>query len=93
MEQIPARTSGSNVWKIAAIIALLCACVCLGALGIFGGIFGAIFSGISSMEKTYYPECETTAGNVCKTCCEQRGHNGYSAGELVNEPGKTCGCL
>ena len=93
MQEIPAKERNMLIWKVAAVMTLLGACACLAFVGLFGGIFGTVFGSLSQMEKTYYPECERVAGDTCQSCCEQRGHTGYSSGEILNEPGKICGCL
>lgn len=93
MQEIPKKNSGMQIWKVAAVVTLLGACGCLAFVGLFGGIFGTVFGTVSSMEKTYYPECERLGGDSCKACCEQHGHNGHATGEMFNEPGKVCGCL
>ena len=78
---------------IAVVVAVLAAsgCICFSALTLVG--IGGVSSAIISQPKTYYPECEPLEGEVCKTCCNNRGHSGYVSGAIMNDNGQNCGCI
>lgn len=90
MEQHPESKSNKKLFIILAIVAFLgvSAVACCGVAGWFG------FTKVQDMDKTYYTECEDlNDSDECNTCCRDRGHSGHVHGEMINEEGKTCGCI
>ena len=91
MQQVPSKSDGKKVILIIGVVLLLLfGCGALVCVGSFAGLFGTF----TSASKAYYPECETLQGSdACQSCCSRNGHSGYVSGEVLNEPGRPCGCL
>lgn len=87
-EQMPQKKSHTRLILIALAVFGLLAILCC------GGVMFVGYRTATTMEKTYYPECETLDDNgACSACCKKHGHNGNVTGNLLNDDGKECGCF
>ncbi len=77
---------------VVVLVLLGLGCACLGGAGFFGGIF-ALLAGVSGQPKTYYAECEMLPSEDCTACCQRHGHAASASGAMINDDGKTCGCM
>jgi hypothetical protein len=88
----PQKSLGNKRTLIIVIAAVVV--VFLGSILCCVGGFGGMIYSISSVEKTYYPECEQLSNiEECDACCKGQGAHGHIFGEFLNEEGKLCGCI
>lgn len=81
-------------------LALVLALVALIGLGlaavsflVVAGVIAALLAQAGQAPKTWYAECEQLRSDDCSECCRAHGHNASASGALLNEGGRTCGCL
>lgn len=86
----PNKSGNSRTIMIVLGIAALLA---LGTCCVAGAVVAGAISAAANLDRTYYPECEMVAGEACKLCCNQKGHNGYITGSIGQDDDRICGCL
>lgn len=87
-EQMPQKKSYTKLILIVLAVFGLMAFLCCGGLMFFG------YRTATTMEKTYYPDCEMlTSSDECSACCNEHGHSGNISGNVLNDDGKECGCF
>jgi hypothetical protein len=93
MSGTPSSSSSRPLAVILGLVALVGLAIAAASFLVVAGVIAALLTQAGQAPKTWYADCEQLSSEDCTECCRAHGHDGSASGELLNEGGRTCGCL